>query len=612
MLQTERGLIPLELLAPAKDVECGLAAINHGADAVYIGAPKFGARKLAGNSLDDIARLTEYAHLFNVRVYIALNTLLYDDEIAEAEQLIHKLYEIGVDAIIVQDMGILQMNLPPIPLHASTQTDNRTPQKVKFLEDAGIQQVVLARELSLEQIRNIRKDTTVPLEFFVHGALCVSYSGQCYMSHATCGRSANRGECSQPCRLPYNLETPNGEVLVRNSHLLSLKDLNLSNHIQDLIDAGITSFKIEGRLKDATYVKNTTAYYRQVIDKIINESAQYERSSVGLSVPDFIPSPEKTFSRGFTTYFFNGRQQSVWSMQTPKSLGEKIGKVLKVENDHFIIEKGIGLNNGDGLCFIDRGKKLSGFRVNVADRQKIFADNIKNLYAGATIFRNHDQNFEKKLENSTTVRKIDISVALSQNRNGIRLSLKDVDGFVSEVDREIAVEIAQKPDQALEQIKQQLLKWGNTVFMPVSIKIETDHPLFIPVSLLNGMRRELAEKHYKFRQGNYTRQSFTIVPTSHTYPESSGDYSLNVINRLAKAFYQQHGIENIFSGFEICIPSGKNRVMTTRHCIRYATNRCPKENPGSTSDRLILKSGRNAFELKFDCVKCEMQVYSLE
>lgn len=601
----------LELLAPARDLTCGLAAIDHGADAVYIGAHKFGARKVAGNSLADIGKLIEYAHLFHARVYVAINTLLFDDELEEAEKLIWDLYSLGADAIIVQDMGILQMNLPPIPLHASTQTDNRTPGKVKFLEEAGFRQVVLARELSLDQIREIRSTTTVPLEYFVHGALCVSYSGKCYMSHASTGRSANRGECSQPCRLPYNLETLDGQTLVKNQHLLSLKDLNLSYRLKDLIDAGISSFKIEGRLKDAAYVKNITSYYRRELDKIIEANPNLTRSSSGSITSGFMPAPEKSFSRGFSTYFLDGRQKGIWSLHTPKSLGEKIGKVVKVEKDYFVVQSDHPLNNGDGFCFFDRSMKLCGLKADVVNNSKIFTSATNGLYAGATLYRNYDHAFAKQLETTGGERKMGIRLRFSESAQGVTLELEDEDGITSRVEQELKKEPAQKPEKALEQIKSQLTKWGNTPFVPQSIKIDLQQPLFIPVSTLNGLRRSLDDQHRQKRTETHNREEFQTVPTFHPYPDDLSSFESNVLNHLARSFYEQHAIETIPDGLErMTQPIKRARVMTTKHCIRYATDQCPRENPKARADDLILKSDKTTYLLKFDCKNCEMQVYS--
>ncbi len=611
MLSEKNGITSLELLAPAKDAETGIAAIEHGADAVYIGASKFGARKQAGNSLADIARLVLYARQFRARVYVTLNTLLFDDELKEAEALIWDIYRTGADALIIQDMGILQMNLPPIPLHASTQTDNRTPKKVRFLEEAGFQQVVLARELSLEQIKQIKAHTTVPLEYFVHGALCVSYSGQCYMSHALNGRSANRGECSQPCRLPYDLETVDKKSIAHNQHFLSLKDLNLSHRLQDLADAGVTSFKIEGRLKDIGYVKNVTAHYRQQLDDLIDQNPSYQRSSSGRITPTFAPSPEKSFSRGFSTYFLDGRHKGIWSLHTPKAMGEKIGKVIQVNKDHFLIENADLLSNGDGLCFLNRQKQLMGLRANVVKNQKVYVETISGIHAGATIFRNQNQVFDKALNQSQHIRKVAIELRLTESPEGLRLNVRDEDGLSSTVEMAIDKQLANKPEQALAQINQQLSKWGSSIFSVETIKVDLEKPLFVAVSVLNQMRRDLTEKHLQWRLDQFQRHTASIVPTTHAFPAEVADFSSNVTNHLAEAFYRQHGCTVVASGFEIKQPAGPVRVMTTKHCIRYAIEQCPKINPGASGEKLILKSGKNQYQLVFDCKNCEMQILTL-
>ena len=601
----------LELLSPARDLDCGIAAINHGADAVYIGASKFGARKVAGNNLEDIKKLITHAHLFSARVYVAINTLLFDEELEEAEKLIWDVYNIGADAIIIQDMGILQMNLPPIPIHASTQADNRTPEKVSFLEDAGFQQVVLARELTLDEIKTIRQKTSVPLEFFVHGALCVCYSGKCFMSQQSAGRSANRGECSQPCRLPLSLQTSTGNLVMKDMHLLSLKDLNLSDRLDQLIEAGITSFKIEGRLKDVDYVKNVTAHYRKTLDAIIKQKPYLAKSSSGSIQAGFLPSPDKSFSRGFSTYFLDGRQKGIWSMYTPKSLGEKLGKVVKVEKDHFVIQTNIQISNGDGLCYFDRAMKLAGLKVDVVNGNRIFSNALIGLYAGATIYRNYDQAFNKELENNPSQRKIGIQLVFSETADGVKCQLKDEDGLVTTIVTPLAKEAAQKPEKALEQIKIQLSKWGNSPYLPELIKVDLGTPLFIPVSVINGIRRELGEVHKIKRLQAYNREEYQITRTNHAFPEELNSHESNVLNHLAKAFYEQHGVKIIESGLELGSSGGSKRVMTTRHCIRYATDLCPHENSQAKSDDLVMTSGKNSYLLKFDCKKCEMQVFTI-
>jgi collagenase-like PrtC family protease len=385
----------IELLAPAKDLESGRAAINHGADAVYVGAPKFGARSAAGNSLDDIAKLIQYAHRYWAKVYVALNTILFDDELDEAQTIIRSISEAGADALIIQDMGLLELDLPPLPLFASTQTHNYSLKKIQFLEKVGFQRIILARELSLKQLKEIRANTRVELELFIHGALCVSFSGQCYMSQAIQGRSANRGVCAQMCRLPYTLTDNLGQVLENEKYLLSLKDLNLSEYLRDLIDTGISSFKIEGRLKDINYVKNITAFYRQRIDEILETDSSLSSASSGRTIAEFQPDPSRTFNRGFTDHFFRRRNKDILSSQTPKSVGACLGTVGKIRRDHFLLETTEALHNGDGICFFDQQELLCGTNINKVEINKIYPSELKGIEEGTMIYRNYDHQFSR-------------------------------------------------------------------------------------------------------------------------------------------------------------------------------------------------------------------------
>lgn len=436
----------IELLAPAKNLECGIEAINHGADAVYIGAPKFGARSAVGNSLEDIHALAQYAHQFDARVYVALNTILNDTELTEAESLIWSLYKAGVDAIIIQDMGILMLDLPPIPLHASTQTDNRTVEKVQFMANAGFSQVVLARELTIDEIKRIADNVSVSLEAFVHGALCVCYSGQCYLSEAISKRSANRGACAQFCRLPYTLVDSDDEEILQKKHLLSMKDLNLSEQLEEMMDAGVSSLKIEGRLKDIQYVKNVVAYYRQKLDCILSRRQEYIRASAGKSTYTFKPDLDKSFNRSYTQYFFNGRTPDMWSLDTPKSVGEPIGKVKDVFDRFFTLSGTKKLNNGDGLCFMgNNNKELFGIRVNRIDGEKIFpAENHVQIRKGTFVYRNYDHEFDKVLNKKSAERKINVSITLSEINDGFIVYAEDETGITAQHDINITKEVAQK------------------------------------------------------------------------------------------------------------------------------------------------------------------------
>ena len=596
----------MELLAPAKNADCGIEAVNHGADAVYIGAPKFSARASAGNSLQEIERLLQYAQRYNARVYVALNTILKDAELAEAEQIIRQLYEIGADALIVQDMGILELDLPPIPLHASTQTDNRTAEKVQFLEQAGFSQVVLARELSLSQIREISAKTNVTLEFFVHGALCVSYSGQCYISQALAGRSANRGECAQYCRLPYDLLDENGKVLAQNKHLLSLKDLNLSAHLEKLLDAGISSFKIEGRLKDVSYVKNITSFYRQKLDEILETDKRYTRSSSGKTRFFFTPNPEKTFQRGASAYFLNGRDTRLSSHDTPKSIGEKIGKVSFVGQNYFGITGSTSIHNGDGLVFFNTKNELEGFRVNKTENGKIYPAQMPRLPKGTTLYRNSDFEFEKQLAGKTAERRVAVDIILSESENGFSLTFTDEDGnSVSE--NFLCEKVKATRTDALENIIQQLGKLGNSYFEAQNIKIDVKETPFIPSSALSNWRRRLCELLGNKRIANYRRDVARSVSTAHPYPKTELLYLENVYNKKAREFYTRHGAVSIEPAFEVS--QAKNAVlMTCKYCLKHSLKHCPKEHKSNEKGDWFLAHRGQKLRLKFDCVKCEMNV----
>lgn len=604
----------IELLAPAKDIDSGKAAILYGADAVYIGAPKFGARAAAGNSFEDIKSLIDFAHKFYARVYITLNTILYDDELNEVKEIIHALYHLGVDAIIIQDMGILEMDLPPIPLFASTQTNNYTWQKVKFLEDAGIQRVILARELSMEQILEIRKNTKVDLEFFVHGALCVSFSGQCYFSHSIDKGSANRGTCAQPCRAYYSLLDKNGNVITKNKYLLSLKDLNLSDYIGEMIDIGITSFKIEGRLKDINYIKNTTAHFRKQIDDALKTRKDFFRSSSGTQMIDFEPDPEKTFNRGFTNYFYKGRNKDISSSETQKSIGKQIGKVKAVMGDSFTIESSTNLNNGDGICFFDDLSGLQGMLVNQVDGNRIYCDNAKNLKPGATIYRNYDQDFNKKLSASKSNRKISVTIKIEEYDKGITIKASDEDHNKVIFNTEITKEIAQNTEKALESIIEQFKKSGDSIFTITDVHIKFQNPLFFKISVLNELRRKTVELLEKERLINYPKEENALVKTNHPYPEKFLDYKGNVLNRKAISFYDRHGVKMIENAFEVESDFTNKEIMITKHCIKYQMGFCPKfDKPGNKklNEPLYLADNNRKYKLEFDCKQCAMKVIFL-
>lgn len=519
----------IELLVPAKNLECGMVAIDHGADAVYIGAPKFGARAAAVNSLEDIAALVEYAHLYNVRIYVTVNTILKDEELKETEEMIWTLYRVGVDALIVQDMGITGLKLPPIPLHASTQMDNRTVEKVRFLADAGFRQVVLARELSLREIGKIHEACPdVPLEIFVHGALCVSYSGQCYVSQACFGRSANRGECAQFCRLPFSLVDSNDRVIVKDKHLLSLKDLNQSEELEALLDAGASSFKIEGRLKDVSYVKNVTAAYRQKLDAILACRKEYVRASSGSCRYAFKPQLDKSFSRGFTHYFLHGRTRDAFSFDTPKSLGEEMGTMKEARGNYLTVAGLKSFNNGDGVCYIDEQGKLQGFRINRVEGNKLYPQEMPRIKPRTVLYRNFDQEFEKTLARRSSERKIGVSVRLADTAFGFALTLTDED------DNSVTLSLAREKEPARtpqeENLKTQLAKFGNTPFEALRVDIDFTENWFLPASVLADFRRQAVEKLISARRINYRRELFVLKPTAHAFPQSTLTYLGNVMN----------------------------------------------------------------------------------
>ena len=616
----------IELLAPAKNLECGIEAVNHGADAVYIGAPKFGARAAAVNSLEDIAALVAYAHLYNVRIYVTVNTILKEEELAETEKMIWELYRIGVDALIVQDMGITRLNLPPIPLHGSTQMDNRTPEKVRFLADAGFRQVVLARELSLQEIRRIHEACPeTPLEVFVHGALCVSYSGQCYVSQACFGRSANRGECAQFCRLPFSLVDADGKTIVRDKHLLSLKDLNQSEVLEDLLDAGASSLKIEGRLKDVSYVKNVTAAYRSKLDAIFARRKEYVRASSGTCRFDFTPQLDKSFSRGFTHYFLQGRDREISSFDTPKSLGEEMG-TMKEQRGNYLTVAGVKpFHNGDGVCFLDEQGRLQGFRINRVDGNKLYpAGDVPRIKPRTRLFRNFDQEFERILARKSAERKIGVGWELADTSSGFALTVADEDGNRITLSFPYPKELARTPQP--ENLRTQLGKLGNTPFevMPLggtdspsattapAIAINLSQNWFIPASVIADWRRQAIDKLTAARRITYRRELHVWKPTRHRFPATSLTYLGNVMNTAARSFYQAHGVASVEPAYEKqAVPEAV--LMFCKHCLRYSMGWCPTHQKGHSPYRepyyLVGTDGKR-FRLTFDCKNCQMKVSS--
>lgn len=610
----------LELLAPAKNLECGIAAIDHGADAVYIGAMRFGARAAAGNSVDEIKQLCDYAHQYGAKVYVTVNTILYDDELEATERLIWELYNINVDAILIQDMAVLSMNLPPIAIHASTQMDNRTVEKVQFLQELGIKRVVLARELSIEEISHIHSIVPdVELEVFVHGALCVSYSGQCYASQYCFERSANRGECAQFCRLPFTLTDGEGNTIERNRHLLSLRDMMQLDNLDRLADAGAVSFKIEGRLKDVDYVKNVVAAYSEKLNNVIvkhnrnNANDVWQRVSYGRCEYTFLPNVEKSFNRGFTTYFADGRAKNIVSFDTPKAIGEYVGKVKEIRLARrgegvpsFNVAGTASFGNGDGLCFFDESRNLVGFRVNRAEGNRLFPHQMpNNLKSGTPLFRNYDHQFMTLLAHNSSKRRLWIDIEL----NDLTLSATDEMGRNAQIEITIERQTAQKPQA--ENIRKQLSKFGNTIYEVRTVEVKDDYPYFIPSSVLSDARRKLVDAILdvptaRDEVGKHNTTS-TNIPKTYTIP-----YLHNAANKKSREYYEKNGIKA--DCFENPVHGNNERplLMQCRYCLRDAMGLCLKKGGGKLLPeplKLSLSDGK-CFELAFNCNKCEMHVYA--
>lgn len=583
----------VELLAPAKNLETGIAAIDSGADAVYIGACEFGARKNAPNSLEDIEKLVNYAHKFYAKVHVAINTILNNTELENAIELVKSLYNIGVDAIIVQDMGLVKAaidgKLPPIPLHASTQCNNRTIEKVKFFDKIGLSRVILARELSVERIKEICTNTDCEIETFIHGALCVSYSGQCYFSYVNGGRSANRGECAQPCRLRYSLVDKDGKYILKDKYLLSLKDFNASNEIESLVNAGVKSFKIEGRLKDSNYVRNVTAFYNELLNKYA------KRTSSGKVFCDFTPNVEKTFNRGYTTYFLNDREQC-FNFLSPKSRGEKLGKVKRITSKYFEIDADI--HPQDGICFIQNGE-MSGFLVNKVEGNKVYPNSMNGLKSGTLLYRNFDSNFDKKLTNTKTSRKIAVEITLE---NG-KITLIDEDNNKITVNLPSG-EAPKNIGRMTETFKSQMQKTGESIFYVKKFELKNTELPFMPISAINQLRRDLLDNLLAERLKNYPKEVQKHICYA-DFPDKIADYKFNIFNDEAVKFYEECKV-NIK---ECALESSDNikpgtEVMRTKHCLKFATGLC-----GKPCKPLYLENSKGIkYPLFFDCKNCEMVI----
>ena len=624
----------LELLSPARDADIGIEAVRHGADAVYIGGPSFGARSAADNRVQDIERLAAYAHRFNSRIFVTINTILRDDELEGARKLAWQLYEAGADALIIQDMGLLELDLPPLQLHASTQCDIRTPEKARFLQDVGLSQIVLARELTLQQIGQIRAQTDCKLEFFVHGALCVAYSGQCYISQAHTGRSANRGECSQACRLPYQVLDDRGRFVAHDKHVLSMKDNNQSSNLAALVDAGIRSFKIEGRYKDMAYVKNITAHYRQLLDTLIEErqdsTQPLARSSSGESQFTFRPDPLQNFNREFTDYFVPGRQIDIGAFDSPKNPGQAIGHVTQIGPNWLELQTSdpdTVLHNGDGLCYYNLQKELCGLAINRAERNgkrwRLFPKDalatLPDLRKDLEVNRNRDLDWVRVLEKKSAERRIGVWAQLGDTSDGLTLTLIDEDGHSAIAQAALPArqrQLSKDPDAAQVQLREHIGKMGDSIFKLLDLQVQFSQAWFVPVSLLNHLRRDALAALEAARALAFARlpRREAVSPPA-PYPQGSLSYLANVFNAQARAFYARHGVQLIAPAFEALQESGEVSLMITKHCVRFSLSLCPKQAKGVTgvqgtvkAEPLQLVNGKEKLTLRFDCKACEMHV----
>ena len=607
----------LELLAPAKNCQLGIEAVNHGADAVYIGAPAFGARAAAVNTLADIEQLTRYAHIYHARVFATVNTLLFDNEVDDAVRMLHQLYDAGVDAAIIQDLGLLECDLPPIELHASTQTHNADLPRIQFLQSVGFSRVILARETSLQQMQHIRSNTSVELEAFVQGALCVCYSGQCYLSQYLTGRSGNRGCCSQPCRSAYDLYDAQGRLLQKDKHLLSLKDFSAAQQLQAMVDAGITSFKIEGRLKDMDYVKNTTAYFRQLLDNIMEGNPACRPASSGSCRFFFTPDLEKTFNRGFTDYFLRQRQPMA-NFATQKSLGKRIGKVASLGRDTITLATSETFTPGDGLCFFNAQGQLEGFLVNHVQGSAIRPNRMPDsLAVGTPLWRNNDQAFTKQLQGRTAERTIPINLTLTETPDGLRLTLVDCDGCQASSTVACTKETPRDPLRAADQLQRQLTKLGDTPFRVAAFTNSCAQPWFVQASVLNQLRRQAVEMLVETRiethlheRGHCPTLAQRQADTT-PYFETALDYRANVINRLSEQFYRRHGVQQFERGLEQTGDYDGKALMTTKYCLRYELGQCLRRNPEAVVGPLYLQNNGRWFRLEFDCSNCRMLLFAV-
>lgn len=595
----------IELLAPARDLASGIAAIDHGADAVYIGGSRFGARYAASNTTDDIARLCDYARPYGARVYATMNTILYPSELAEAEHTARELIAAGVDALIVQDMAFMRMGLTGVEMHASTQVCNMTPEGARFLQESGFARVILERNLTFDDVRAIRTQSDVELEFFVHGAICVGYSGRCYLSRTLGNRSGNRGECLQPCRLPYDLEV-DGRILASGKHLLSVRDMNLSGRIAELMDAGVDSFKIEGRLKDETYIKNIVSWYRNALDRAMEGRADVVRRSVGHVTREFEPDPAKSFTRGFTEYFVDGKCRGVASFDTPKAVGELVGTVERIDRDFFILREGSSLAPGDGICFLNGGT-LTGTNINRVEGVRVWPNRMDGVIRGAEVFRNYDNRFVTALARSRTRRRIDVGARIRLKQDGISLRLADEQGVAVECEKNHAFEEAKNPAKMVETIRAQVAKSGDTVFNVTSVEVEPGKVFFVPSSELNALRREALDELLKARMSLPADRSDVRENKYFPFPHIYLDGHWNVVNPLAEQFYRDHGVVSVDTGLDLKDEMYGECVMETSYCIRREIRECLLEKSTLKGD-LMLRHGVRRYRLEFDCSQCRMKL----
>lgn len=634
----EKNITELELLAPAKNADFGIAAIKAGADAVYIGAEQFGARAAAGNSLSEITRLVEFAHQYYARVYVVVNTIIYENELSQVESLIHSLYKIGVDAIIIQDLGILKMNIPPIPIFASTQTNNYDLERIKFIDSLGVDRIILARELSLEQIDTIRQNTRCDLEAFIYGALCVSLSGQCYMSAESCGRSANRGECSQMCRHQFTLKQEDGKIIEKDKYLLSLKDLNLENYLKSLIKSGVTSFKIEGRLKDISYITNSVAHFRLKLDDAIRllnlKEKRYKKQSSGESIHHFIPDLSRTFSRGTTNYFIDSiklKNRKMSTFDTQKSIGKLIGTVCEASGRAIIIDNSEQINNNDGLCYYDEKGTLQGFSVNsVSDashskskgnmqdfgvnkygKTKIIANkNLKSIKRGTKLYRNDDVEFEKIMKNKPCDRVLRVDISIAEQEGKLIFTAKGEDGNMSTYSYSPATDEQRNPLN-FDTIEKQLRKTGNTIFEVGKVTIPKELKLACSIAELNQIRRELLDTLLEKRRENYPQLHRQNTPIKYE-GKLREDEILNIANSLSKKLYTEVLGENLHHQLapEVSKDFSEIPLMTTCYCIKRELGVCPKDNKkGNKEKYLYLQDNQNKYKVQFDCANCRNLIY---